>query len=131
MSSLPMWWSFMKYGAHDIANKTREAAWGIHATLGFVFLIFSSFHGVQVLREYEGRADQLTIFHLLGCFALMIMWASVVPALLHSVFPDFLRYDKFKLFHYLAFLGYLLAVVYMCDHACNFQTVRTWILAVV
>eukprot|EP00435_Cladocopium_sp_Y103_P028535 s940_g7.t1 len=114
-TALTLVWSFFKLGAHDVLQMTREAAWRIHAVIGMLTLVVGIVHGVFAFIQVERQV--FTEWHfLLGFIGLLLMIFGVVPA--HLV-----RYDKFKLIHFMSFWGFLLCFIHMIGHAVYLQSI--------
>jgi len=101
---------------------SREAAWRIHIVFGQFTIIFGTVHGIYAF------AAKLDVFGnamwTLGLVGTILMLLGVFPFVL-LVKLKVMRYDVWKVVHFLSMLGYVLAIIHMIDHAATFKTARS------
>jgi len=126
-SCLPVWWAFLRGGIHNLFGVSREAAWKIHVAFGYVAIIFGLVHGGSVSFA-EGVSATDRVWWTLGLIGWVLMLLGVLPADVYMFCPKFMRYDTFKLWHYLSLLGFILSVLHMADHALATGSADSWIV---
>lgn len=124
---LTVLFAFFTAGAHTVVGMSRDAAWKVHHVFGVLMLIIGALHGNGAHKDKGDAAIYGNVYYLLGEIGLVLMYIGIAPALLHSF--SLLRYDRFKVLHFLSWWGYVLVVVHMLDHAVTLNTARSWVVS--
>lgn len=124
--SLPVWFAFLRGGVHNLFGITREAAWRIHIVLGWIAILIGGGHGFYIM----GSSVEWTssTYWILGFLGWLLMLIGALPSDLYIL--KLMRYDVFKLVHYLSLIGYFLVIFHMADHAVKMMSTETWIVFV-
>jgi len=114
---LPMAWAL--YGRtriFSLLGMSLEYSWRIHAVLGFFFMVTAVVHGSLEIRAWGIDYIMETFSNICGLVAVILIIVGSLPATLHRITPRFVKYDMFKLMHFVAPLGYVFGLLHLFNH---------------
>lgn len=135
IGGLPFLWA--RFGRTYILkwlDMSLEYSWRIHAFLGFFFMVTALVHGVLAIKALGMEYVMESFFNLCGLIAGILMFVGSEFATLHTLMPKLVKYDLFKLMHFLAPLGYIFTLIHLMDKSVpllvvNLVCLLLWIAA--